>query len=274
MPRRRPLSDRTHEKRGPCALCGNVTDLTDTHVPPRAAFNQGLAYRPTIVKTYNGDVIDRGRQRQGGIRTWGHCPRCHAETSKWDDEYIKWARASADILVARRGNGLSDPGPIPVRLPCARPARFIRAALAGMAAAARDLNVTHPDVVAAIRTGRPVDPPADLRFLVAFTDTRHPTVQGIHGGLSITVPVRSHTVRHHSGLDIIGGLNEPTLSAITHFPPFSLILADAAIARRYPHEDHTDWLAEDADDDCREVNVLWPVVEWHNRSSMSPTAFS
>ena len=40
----------------------------------------------------------------------------------------------------------------------------------------------------------------------------------------------------------------PTISAVMHFPPFSLLLADRQLVSALPHADCTDWLELGVDD--------------------------
>lgn len=147
-------------------MCGTVAQLTDTHVPPRAAFNKGDARR----SMYNaeGNLV-MSRPRSGGIRIWGHCETCRAVTSPWDDEYIGWARMFAGGLLDSPNVG-ARPGLTGV-MPRARPGRFARAAIAGLTTGAEGLHSTHHSFLGDIVAGRQLAGDADLRFLVAVTPT-------------------------------------------------------------------------------------------------------
>lgn len=225
----RPTNPRTHKSRRPCALCGTVTKLTKTHIPPKAAFNSGLGRR-AMVDGNNNLVLDSGKL--GGLSPYGHCEGCRAATSPWDDEYISWAHTITGAIVT---SPAVDTRPVlRVAAQEARPGRFARAALAGMTVLAEDLWETHPVFVESVRTGAPLTASTGLRFLVGVTTrVARAEISGGHGGVLATVP--------------LGGsvqVPEPrkTLSAMVHFRPFSLVLVDPESAPDYPHVDCTSWL--------------------------------
>ena len=107
-------------------------------MPPKAAFNKGDAARSMYDAEGN---LRRSRSRTGGIRTWGHCEACRRITSPWDDEYIGWAHLFARALLdpPRAGARATIAG----KMPTARPGRFARAAIAGLATGAEGLYSTH-----------------------------------------------------------------------------------------------------------------------------------
>lgn len=269
MARRRPTNPRTHHRDGLCALCGQQAQLTDTHVPPRAAFNSGRVSRSVVEESESGDLLVNDRPRDGGNRVWGHCTTCHHATSAFDEEYVAWANAGAAAIVGLARH--ERPSDTPIRLLGARPGKFIRAALAGMAAVAESLHQTHPALIAAIRSGNAIEPPVDLRFLAGLTPVSDAArVVGGHRGVLATIPLNGQPVRHPSGLHVTGGWTEHTPSAVIHWPPFSLVLVHADGAARYPHVDQTDWLRESADADPRDVDLAWPTVRWAETFSSLP----
>lgn len=166
----RPTNPRTHVRRGRRSLCGATAELTQTHVPPRAAFNTGRSRR-FVVNEANEMTLDNGRD--GGIRIWGHCEACRSATSLWDDEYIKWANCLVAPLVSspRLGQRSSLSG----TFTDARPGRFVRAALSGMTSLAEGLLDSHPDLVGVVRAGQPWTSADDMRFLAAVTPVVEPT---------------------------------------------------------------------------------------------------
>lgn len=245
----RPTNPRTHERRTPCALCGTVAALTDTHVPPRAAFNTGEARRSMY--DVDGNML-MSRPRGGGIRNWGHCETCRQLTSPWDDDYIGWAHMFAGGLLdsPRVGERTSVAGV----MPRARPGRFARAAIAGLTTGAEGLYATHRRFVEDIVAGRPLTGDPDLRFLVAVTPAEERTyVGGGHRGLAATISVSS------SGAAEVTE-QKATLSALIHFPPFSLLLVDPETAREYLHVDCTHWLELGVDQVVTDFEFAFPAV--------------
>lgn len=243
-----PTNPRTHKRRGPCALCGTVTKLTLTHIPPRAAFNDGAGRR--TVAGPDGQYTLESKARLGGLALYGHCDPCRAATSPWDDEYIDWAKHVLTLLVqspdARRRATVS------LTAPEVRPGRFARAALAGMVVLAEGLWKTHPDFVEAVRTGSLLTEDVGMRFLVGITPwEERREVHGCHNRVVASLSLNGAT----------SSLPEPakTLSALVQWAPFSLILADSDIAPSFSHVDCTDWLALGVDD-VADVGMLLPVM--------------
>ncbi|TDC47089.1 hypothetical protein E1212_25225 [Jiangella ureilytica] len=209
--------------------------LTKTHIPPRAAFNNGLGRR-MMVGPDNTLVLDRGKL--GGLALYGHCEDCRAATSPWDDEYIGWARSIADVLLDSEAVGTRPVIQVGARE--VRPGRFARSALAGMTVLAENLWQTHPEFVESSRTGAPLTVDAGMRFLVGVTPlNERAEISGGHGGVLMSVPMAASA-----------DVAEPvmTLSAMVHWPPFSLVLVDARVAPTYPHVDCTSWLEWGVDD--------------------------
>lgn len=223
-----PMNPKTHRRRGPCALCGTVTKLTKTHIPPKAAFNKGLGRR-AMVDGNNNLVLDSGKL--GGVSPYGHCEECRAATSPWDDEYIAWAQSFAAAIVTSKA--VDTRRVLRVAAREARPGRFARAALAGMAVLAEGMRETHPAFVESIRTGTPLTADTGLRFLVGVTPREERAeISGGHRGLLVTVPLDGS----------VQVQPRKTLSAMVQRVPFSLVLVDAKSAPSYPHVDCTSWL--------------------------------
>lgn len=240
------VQDRT----GRCTLCGDRAQLTKAHVPPKAAFNNGnFSWGGTTA----GNRLARGRPRLGGARRYAHCQSCRAATSSWDDEYINWAYAFAGNLLHSEWKG--ERTHIEGQLNGVRPGRFIRSALAGMTALVPRLVDTHPDLVGAVRRGIPFTPPEDIRFLMAVVpDKAAAIVEGAHEGVAIQMS-------YGDGEDSLRtATSVPTISAVVHFPPFSLLLADRQLASSLPHADCTEFLQLGVND-VADVSLVLPVVD-------------
>lgn len=254
----RPTSPRLHRKSGKCALCGQFMPLTLAHVPPRAAFNDGAG---SLGGVDGDDALAYGRPRTGGLRIPAHCESCRAQTSPWDDEYILWAREFAGILVQSEWKGQRTE--VSGKLRNVRPGRFIRAALAGMTALASNLIDTHPALVRTVREGVADVMPPDLRFLVGIAPDRTTAhIEGAHGGIVASVSAGRE-------------LSWPTLSAVIHFPPFSLLLADEALTGDLPHADASQWLEFDVNEIVAEIEfVAIPVVVFSETPTGRPVPLS
>lgn len=249
----RPTSRRTHERHGACSLCGLVTELTDTHVPPKSAFNDRPAQRGVLSED---DRLVFDRARDGGFRLWGHCESCRRQTSPWDDEYLKWVVQVVHPIL--RSDHLGLRSGLAGELQDVRPGRFIRAAAAGMTALAEGLLTTHREFVDAVRTGQPWSPVGSMRFLLGVT----PSVQrpGLEGG--------------HQGVTVLtNGSTEPTISAAVHFPPFSILLAEEELVSRLPHADCTAWLTMGVDESHTRFPVELPAVQTRGAMLTSTGAF-
>ncbi len=234
---------------GKCTLCGNQATLTKAHVPPKAAFNKGdFAWGGTTADNH----LAYGRAKRGGANRYAHCEVCRASTSPWDDEYIRWAHCFAGHLLRSPWKGQRTH--IEGELVDVRPGRFIRAAIAGMTALAPNLIDSHPDLVRIVREGIPMQPPDDIRFLVAVAPNESPAhLEGSHDALAVRL-----------SQDIQSGewtsTATPAVSAVIHFPPFSLLLADRQVASSFPHADGTEWLQLGVEESAN-VSLVLPVVE-------------
>lgn len=244
----RPTGGRA--KGGRCALCGAQAKLTKAHVPPKAAFNKGSF---SWGGTTGDSRLTHGRPRLGGASLYAHCEPCRASTSPWDDEYIRWAYSFANVLLNSQWKGQRTQ--VEGTLSEVRPGRFIRSALAGMTALAPKLIDSHPGLIRAVREGVPSPPPEDIRFLMAVApDGAAAIVEGAHEGLAVQMSL----TQDGSGRRMTATV--PTISAVMHFPPFSLLLADRQLVRSLPHVDCTEWLQLGVED-LADVQVVFPVVD-------------
>lgn len=245
-------------KIGRCSLCGARAQLTNAHVPPRAAFNSGsFAWGGT----YADRQLSYGRPKLGGASRYAHCESCRAATSPWDDEYIHWAYTFAGNLLNSSDKGQREQ--IVGKLRDVRPGRFIRSAIAGMTALAPTLIDTHPELVRMVREGVPGKPPEDLRFLVAVVpDGTAAHVEGSHGAVVVRMPLGSN-----DGDSISADMS--SISATIHFPPFSLLLAHRSLADALPHADCTEML-ELGVEEVAEVAISLPIVTLPRTKSPVP----
>ena len=234
---------------GKCALCGNRATLTKAHVPPKAAFNKGdFAWGGTTADNH----LAYGRAKRGGANRYAHCEDCRASTSPWDDEYIRWAHCFAGHLLQSPQQGQRTH--IEGELIGVRPGRFIRAAIAGMTALAPNLIDSHPDLVRIVREGIPIQPPDDIRFLLAVAPNESPAhVEGSHDALVVRMSQDAQSGEWTS-------TTTPAVSAVIHFPPFSFLLADRQVASSFPHANGTEWLQLGVEESAN-VSLVLPVVE-------------
>lgn len=248
-------------KRGRCTLCGITATLTKAHVPPKAAFNEGeFAWGGTM----SNNLLTYGRAQLGGANRYAHCQACRALTSPWDDEYIQWAHCFAGHLVRSPLKG--ERTHITGQLTGLRPGRFIRAAMAGMTALTPRLIDTHPEIVRIVREGIAADPPEDIRFLMGITPSQTRVhIEGSHGAQVVSMIRDSERDGWTAG-------TTPALSAVLHFPPFSLLLADRQLVDSYPHVDCTEFLKLGVDE-VADVFITLPVVDLATTSG-SPVPIS
>ncbi|WP_146206061.1 hypothetical protein [Propionibacterium freudenreichii] len=79
-------------------------------------------------------------------------------------------------------------------------------------------------------------------------------VEGAHEGLAVQMSL----TQDGSGRRMTATV--PTISAVMHFPPFSLLLADRQLVSSLPHVDCTEWLQLGVED-LADVQVVFPVVD-------------
>ena len=86
---------------GPCSLCGNVTELTFEHTPPRSAFNEWpilVAKFDEWESGYGSEYSQRGR---GGAVLCGRCN--HFTGGAYGAAFAAWAKQGFDRLHQVRG---------------------------------------------------------------------------------------------------------------------------------------------------------------------------
>lgn len=236
-------------KTGRCTLCGKIASLTRAHVPPKAAFNRG-DFR--WGGTTPGSNLVYGRTQFGGANRYAHCEACRSSTSPWDDEYIRWAHCFVGHLICSPSRG--ERTHITGELVDVRPGRFIRAAIAGMTALTPTLIDSHPTLVSAVREGTPAEPPEDIRLLVAIAPGgSRAHIEGSHDALVVRMAQDKETNEWATA-------TTPAVSAVVHFAPFSLLLADRRLASSFPHADCTEFLQLGVED-VASVSLVLPVVD-------------
>lgn len=245
MPGYRPTSARTHVKDGRCTLCGKHAALTYAHVPPKASGNSGRGRR-AVVDPLGNLVFDRGRD--GGMGLYAHCESCRAATSPWDDEYLAWAESIARVMLRSEGSGRRDR--LKLRARSVRPGRFARSAIAGMTGLTEGMIDSHPSLVEAIRSGRSLTNDAGMRLYIGVTEKKsRPLIEGAHEAVVVSIDLRTAASK-----------SRRALSAISHFPPFSLVLATPDPGMDLPHRDCTELLRYGADDTAEDFVLELPVV--------------
>lgn len=151
-------------------------------------------------------------------------------------------------MLRSEGLGLRDR--LMLRARSVRPGRFVRSAIAGMTELTEGLVDSHLSFVEAIRSGRSLTNDTGMHFYVGVTEKEsHPLIEGAHEAVIVSIDV---------------GTGAPTsrgaVSAISHFPPFSLVLATPDAGKDLPHRDCTDLLRYGADDTAEDFALELPVV--------------
>ncbi len=69
-------------EKGVCCICGQYTDLTFEHIPPKAAFNH---FNLKLYDFYNYFINNDTRYipAQRGVGEYSLCPNCNNNTGKW-----------------------------------------------------------------------------------------------------------------------------------------------------------------------------------------------
>jgi len=252
-----PLGNPKGDPNHPCRLCGSVGELTRTHAPSRASGNRGHA-RPLgeRITPDGARTLELGKGPPGaGAWGWYFCASCNGDTSKWEDEHLRWQRP-----ILQRIHEHGSPRPLPPGEMLDRdPGAFVRALWAWMFALDETLFGGHRDLAAAVKSGDAVQPPRDLRLLLAATTSLEMWASRQRDGYGVAFDLRHGGWQHReSGLWSL----EPELlelpRVVISTPPFVLVLADSA--RDVPLFDTAPWLTEAAGN-RRAVPLLLPTVE-------------
>lgn len=90
--------------KGICHLCGEDTNLSFEHVPPKVAYNKNTKYISIKFEDYINSrnllkEIPKGKTKQGGIGYNSFCINCNNFLgSNYVNPYFKWANAGVKLL--------------------------------------------------------------------------------------------------------------------------------------------------------------------------------
>lgn len=90
--------------RGICRLCGEETDLSFEHVPPRTTFNKNTRYTSIDFEEYIKiknplKETPKGKKKQGGIGYNSFCKSCNSFLgSNYVPAYKRWVQGGFEIL--------------------------------------------------------------------------------------------------------------------------------------------------------------------------------
>lgn len=242
-----------------CGLCGHDGQLSRTHIPPRAAGNQGRARRLHEFIDEHGRSFVQLKNIGTGGGGWGRwlCADCNQKTGEWDDEYGRWSR---NLVLGLHDAGVRPGRELPIHLQRVAPGAVVRAMWAWMFALNPSLRLTQPDLAASVLSGDPVEPPPELRLVIGATTSLGIWVSGQVGGQAFRTPVgRGPGYTTESGIRVASTEEVDTPDVAISSPPFVVLLADTSDDMRVSYTDTGDWLREDAHD-RRDVDLLLPVV--------------
>lgn len=242
-----------------CGLCGKAEKLSKTHIPPRAAGNQGLARRLVEFLDPHGSSFLQLTKIGTGGGAYGRwlCVDCNQRTGRWDEEYARWSRS---LALQVQEAGLQPGRQLPMFLPDVAPGSVVRAMWAWMFALDPTLRADKPDLAASILSGDPVDPPADLRLVLGTTTSLGIWVSGQVGGYAVRTAIgriSGHTTR--SGINVPGAEIVDVPRVAISSPPFVVLLAGVNHELHAPYFDTAEWLRDRAGA-RRDVSLLLPVV--------------
>ena len=149
-----------------CGLCGVVTTLTKTHVPPQCADNTASKVRRVRLIVGNGPAR-RSYPRDGGLYTYGLCRGCNGLQAKYDPAYCVLAK-SLRPLWSRDWRTIIKRAVLP--LDEVLPGDVARSVLIGFYGVNPNLRTIHSDLTGQLLAEDPqITPPADLRLRLALT---------------------------------------------------------------------------------------------------------
>ncbi len=153
---------------GRCGLCGQLRQMTEAHVPPKATGNHGrLRERAQWVAGDDGATV--GRWRPGGLSVYGLCTDCNGLTSgREDPAYIDLHNRVTQLRTGAVRRLLVDAKDLPARV---APGLVARSVLAGMFAINDDLEDRFPRLARGLRERESdLRLPEELRLRLALTE--------------------------------------------------------------------------------------------------------
>jgi hypothetical protein len=230
------------DKVGTCGLCGATGPLTQAHVPPRCAGNDGEARPLVIQKDENGNIeLAAGRARSGGARAYLLCGDCNGRVGTWDRWFCDFWHSLMNSMAPYWGQ--SSSASVLIELERGHPGAIIRSILGGMFAINRRLREQWPDVAGAILSGNAQAPPSDMQLW-----------------LDIYLGARGYISGGGSRVDVQTGLASYVDGEMT-WPPLHMILSrQGEAAASVGATDISGWLT-DAGDVVRRVNLQFQVID-------------
>lgn len=222
---------RENRKRATCGLCGNLGQLTKTHVPPRCAGNRGGVRRFTVLSDPENRAT-ASRKLIGGIHFYGLCSRCNSNVqSRWDGAYCAFAK---ELWALAASNRIYVPSRIAMPNVEVQPGGIARSVLASCFALNPNMRNIYPEVAEALIDDAPsISLPAPMDLFLALTRGPFARVTGAIGGFHLLRPK-------------IDGRNVGVMTmAQIYFPPLAWQLADAPESMLLHVEDWavvSDWL--------------------------------
>lgn len=215
---------RDRGQRASCGLCGQVCELTRTHVPARVAGNAGDVRR--FVPRVASGPARRGRGRKGGVHVHGLCRGCNALQGRYDPAYAVLADGVARQLPPE--SPLLIPNHVN-RLPemAVQPGAAARSILIGLMALNPNIRAVHPELQEGLLAGADaIALPNDLALRVACYRQPKAYLSGSVGGVLLFHPVRPYDMA--LGIMSLGSV---------YFPPLAWHLA----TRRFSWLDMQRW---------------------------------
>lgn len=223
----------------PCGLCGDVRQMSRSHVPPQMAGNNTSVLRAADVVSADR-VRHPGRWSQGGLWVRGLCTDCnHMSGRLYDAAYADFAnqvRKLTNPFARSLRPYLNDPPPATLA-----PGLVARCVLVGMFAVHPRLRLIFPDLAADVHMsptlGASVRWPGNLSLLLGTTPTPLSDRALLSSGVWY-MRVLKQRVAHSAFADI-------------YFPPFSWSLLPTDLlhdSRQHPTEvtvgltDASDWV--------------------------------
>jgi hypothetical protein len=234
---------------GTCHICGDYGELSDEHIPPRNAFNDGryfevdfkesIHFGPEYVPTKQD-----GRLRQGGIRFPTLCRNCNSDLGGWyGREFVDWCHKGMFILTETGGppNGFCVVDVYPSRI-------IKHVATMFFSVNNNEFRLTErgADLVRILKNRDRRGLPDGFRFFTYFNREGQPR----HNAISALADLYGGTIR--------------VISEIT-YPPFGYVMmidSEPPDPRLY---EITDWAWCDHDDKrmvCLELPVLATHLNW------------